>query len=217
MRKTSRLHEGSEAKETDLWRGEHFFRSRMNPMLCAWVVRNSWVIKDAQGEREVAGFFDSSVFEAKEREGVDALKRFLRDGLQNSTVTCVLVGTRTALSRWVRYEIFRSFIRGNGLLAVRIHTIPDFNKLQSVKGSNPFDNLAFTVDGDILRFKEYMKSGWQLARDVGFMQLSDVAYGLHGKTNHTFSTLFPVYDWKGDDGYKNLGVWIEAAARRAGR
>jgi hypothetical protein len=182
----------------------------------AWVVRNSWVTKVAQGTREDAGFFDSSVFEAKEREGVEILKRFLRDSLQGSTVTCVLVGKETTLRRWVRYEIFQSFIRGNGLLAVRIHTIAGFNKLQCLEGSNPFDAVAFAVDGDQLRFKEYMQSGWQLARDVDSMPLGNVAYNLGNNTNHTFSTLFPIYDWQANDGYNNLGTWIEAAARHAG-
>src|SRR5580704_536578 len=88
----------------------------------AWVVRNSWVTKLAQGEREDAGFFDSSVFEAKERESDDVLKRFLREGLNNTTVTCVLVGEQTALRRWVRYEVLRSFMRGNGLLGIKIHS-----------------------------------------------------------------------------------------------
>ena len=102
-----------------------------------------------------------------QRESDDALKRFLRDGLRNTAVTCVLVGTETTLRRWVRYEIFRSFMRGNGLLAVRIHTIAGFNKKQAARGSNPFDNVAFTVDDDRIRFKEYMASGWQSARNVG--------------------------------------------------
>jgi hypothetical protein len=183
----------------------------------AWVVRNSWVTKLAQGERDDAGFFDSSVFEAMQRESDDALKRFLRDGLRNTAVTCVLVGTETTLRRWVRYEIFRSFMRGNGLLAVRIHTIPGFNKRQAARGSNPFDNVAFTVDDDRIRFKEYMTSGWQPARDVGSMPLNDVAYDLGTRTNHKFSTLFPIYEWDTDDGYENLGDWIEDAADQAGR
>ena len=66
----------------------------------AWVVRNSWVTKVAQGERDDAGFFDSSVFEANQRESDEALKRFLREGLNNTTVTCVLVGAQTSLRRW---------------------------------------------------------------------------------------------------------------------
>jgi MTH538 TIR-like domain (DUF1863) len=183
----------------------------------AWVVRNSWVTKVAQGEREDAGFFDSSVFEATQREGDDALKRFLRDGLKNTTVTCVLVGAETALRRWVRYEIFRSFMRGNGLLAVRIHNIPGFNKQTTNSGADPFANVAFTVEGENLRFKEFMTSGWQPARDAGSIPLSEVAYDLGGLSNHTFSSLFPIYDWYADEGYNNLGKWIVAAADQAGR
>ena len=183
----------------------------------AWVVRNSWVTKVAQGERQDAGFFDSSVFEAKKRESDDALKRFLREGLNNTSVTCVLVGAETSLRRWVRYEIFRSFMCGNGLLAVRIHTIGDLKGLTTAKGANPFENLAFTVDGDQLRFKEYMTTGWELAQDVGSIRLNEVVYNLGGRTNHTFSTLFPIYEWDSHNGYNKLGTWIETAAKQAGR
>jgi hypothetical protein len=180
-------------------------------------VRNSWVTKVAQGQREDAGFFDSSVFEAKERESEDALKRFLLDGLRNTTVTCVLVGAQTSLRRWVRYEILRSFARGNGLLAVRVHTIADLRTKTCDSGSDPFAALAFTVDGDRLRFKEYMSTGWKIARDVPSMALADVAYDLGTFDNHTLSHLFPIYDWEGDQGFRNLGSWIEAAAEQAGR
>jgi hypothetical protein len=183
----------------------------------AWVVRNSWVTKVAQGERSDAGFFDSSVFEANKRESDDALKRFLREGLNNTTVTCVLVGAETCLRRWVRYEIFRSFIRGNGLLAVRIHTIGSLHSPASASGDNPFDCLAFTVDNDIIRFKETTTIGWQPASDIGTMPLRDVAYSLGGRTNHTFATMFPIYDWAADNGYDKLGAWIESAAKQAGR
>jgi hypothetical protein len=49
------------------------------------------------------------------------------------------------------------------------------------------------------------------------MALSDVAYDLGGLTNHTFSNLFPIYEWDTDSGFTNLGRWIEAAAEQAGR
>jgi hypothetical protein len=183
----------------------------------AWVVRNSWVTKVAQGAREDAGFFDSSVFESKQRESDESLKRFLREGFDNTTVTCVLVGAETCLRRWVRYEIFRSFIRGNGMLAIRIHNIPSFQKQTSDAGDNPFDCVAFAVDNNVVRFKEMKTSGWQPASDVGTMSLSEVAYALGGKTNHTFATLFQIYNWDSDNGYNNLGAWIESAAKQAGR
>jgi len=183
----------------------------------AWIVRNSWVTKLTQGSRSDAGFFDSSVFEAAEREDPESLKRFLREGLENTSVTCVLVGETTVLSRWVRYEILRSFMCGNGPFAIRIHSIPSFNVSCSPSGSNPFDALAFAVADDRVRFREYMTTGWQSARDVGSMPLSETRYDLKGMTNHTFSCLFPIYDWQADKGMTNLNSWIESAARLAGR
>jgi MTH538 TIR-like domain (DUF1863) len=183
----------------------------------AWVVRNSWITKVALGDREDAGFFDSSVFEASQRESDDALKRFLREGLKNTSVTCVLVGAETCLRRWVRYEIFRSFMCGNGLLAVRIHTIGSLHSPATAAGTNPFAAMAFAVDNDQVQFKEYMTTGWQPARDVGSMPLNEVVYDLGGRKNHTFSTIFPIYEWDSDDGYNNIGKWIETAAKQAGR
>lgn len=195
-----------------------FFSFHYKPdVMRAWNVRNSWVTKVARGERSSAGFFDSSVVEAAERESVETLKTFLRNGLKNTSVTCVLVGQHTALRRWVRYEIFRSFIRGNGLLAVRINSITTPNSGPTLAGSNPFGNLAFVVDDDRIRFKEYMKSGWEFARDVSSMPLVDVAYDLGNMDNHTLSKLFPIYDWDTNDGRDNLGDWIEEAAANAGR
>lgn len=32
-----------------------------------------------------------------------------------------------------------------------------------------------------------------------------------------FSSLYPTYDWVGDDGYSNFGTWVEKAAKQAGR
>ena len=84
----------------------------------AWNVRNSWVV---QNEKNSEGFFDGSVFEASQKESDDVLKAFLRKGLENTSVTCVLAGASTWSRRWVRYEIARSVVKGNGLLLSLIH------------------------------------------------------------------------------------------------
>lgn len=34
---------------------------------------------------------------------------------------------------------------------------------------------------------------------------------------HDFSDLYPVYDWVNDDGYNNIGDWIDTSALAAGR
>lgn len=90
-----------------------FFSHSQPDIWRAMNVRKSWVVTDNHEDR---GFFDSSVFEANKRESEDALKRFLREALVNTSVTCVLTGPRTWQRRWVKYEIARSVIKGNGLL-----------------------------------------------------------------------------------------------------
>lgn len=179
----------------------------------AQIVRNSWLTK---ADRESAGYFDSSVFESKQRTCSDALKRFLIDGLSNTSVTCVLIGEETYLRPWVRFEIVRSFYRGNGILAINIASINSFGRT-SIQGDNPLNYLAFCVNDDRVTWKEKYGSTWSTYAEVPSMALSDVAYDLGGKKNHPFSTLFPVYDWNRDDGYTNLGTWIEKAAAHAGR
>jgi len=113
--------------------------------------------------------------------------------------------------------MFRSFMRGNGLLAVRVHTIGGLNRATSEAGANPFACVAFEVDGERLKFKELMTPGWQDAKDADYMPLNEVAYQLGDLRNHTFSSLFPIYDWESDNGYDNLGEWIETAAQQANR
>ncbi len=42
----------------------------------------------------------------------------------------------------------------------------------------------------------------------------------HKKVNSQdlyFSQLYKTYDWVSDRGYDNLGIWVEEAARKAGR
>lgn len=179
----------------------------------AHIVRNSWVTKPG---REDAGFFNSSVFESKQRTNDDVLKRFLIDGLANSSVTCVLIGNETYVRPWVRFELVRSFYRGNGLLGINIAGISSFGTY-ATQGPSPFHYLAFAVANDRVSWKEKSGESWCSYTEVPTMALSEVAYDLEGKTNHTFATLFPTYDWVADDGYNNLGTWIEEAAAHAGR
>jgi len=182
----------------------------------AYVVKNSWVTKD---EREDAGFFDASVFESKQRAGDDVLKRFLTDALNGTSVTCVLIGGQTAYRKWVRYEVVRSFQRGNGLFGIRIHGIKNLDRPPQLGtyGENPFDHLAYRVDTYNKRvyWQEKISGKWSGYDEVPSMTLSEVAYNLYGNLHHTFSTLFPVYDWVLNDGYNNIKGWIDQAARQA--
>src|SRR5689334_12207424 len=105
------------------------------------VVRNHWVTKE---HRDAAGFFDASLWEEAEAEGDLAIKRLINAGLQGTTVTCVLIGSRTFARPWVRYELLKSFKRGNDLLAVHINSITGKNRQTKPSGPDPLTYLGVT-------------------------------------------------------------------------
>lgn len=50
----------------------------------------------------------------------------------------------------------------------------------------------------------------------GSNQFGEIGKDANGKAVY-FSNTYTCYDWIDDDGYNNLGKWIEAAAKQAGR
>lgn len=115
-------------------------------------VRNSNLLS----KEDRYGFIDGSDWEKLEREGEEAIMRWINDQLKYTSVTVVLIGTETAERDWVDYEIRQSWDRGNALLGVFIHNVEDENKKTDIKGPNPLDNVRFK-DGKKLSdiFKTY--------------------------------------------------------------
>lgn len=50
----------------------------------------------------------------------------------------------------------------------------------------------------------------------GSNQFGEIGRNSNGEAVY-FSVDYPCYDWVGDDGYNNMGKWIEAAAKRTGK
>jgi hypothetical protein len=152
--------------ERDIWR--------------ASIVRNSWITKP---NRESAGFFDASLWEEAKRNGQNAIRNLILNGLQNTSVSVILIGSETSSRDWVNFEIIESYKRGNGLLGVYIHNIRNEYSFIDIKGINPFNNIYINLNGQ----------------------------------NLFFSSIFPTYDYILNDGYNQLGNWIEDAASKAGK
>jgi hypothetical protein len=140
--------------ERDVWRASQ--------------VRNSWITKP---DRQSAGFWDAASWESVKREGEEAVKRWIRNQMDGTSVTVVLIGAETASRPYVRYEIQHSWDTNNGLIGVYVHNIKDSNGRTDAMGGDPFQAM-----------------GWN-----GFY----------------------TYDWVNDNGYQNLGDWIEQAYARA--
>jgi len=151
------------------------------------VVRNHFLTK--QGYIS-AGYWDHSLWEKFKRDGDLALKRLINKGLENTSVTVVLIGAATANRKWVDYEIEKSYERGNAMLGIYIHNIPSINGFRDSKGLNPFDYYTVEQKGKYSHFT----------------------------SNHVpLSNYYPTYDWVQDNGYNNFNKWVEYAARAVGK
>lgn len=182
----------------------------------AWNVRNSWVVAS---EKEDRGFFDNSVFESKKRESDDALKRFLQEGMQNTSVTCVLAGTNTSGRRWVRYEIARSLIRGNGLLTVDIHGVKNKDQQTSSKGSDPLAAIGLYRTNGSVYLAEISQGKWIKYQDYSLpIPEKDLWFSAPSSNDVVpLSKHCMRYDYTAQNGCKDIGGWIETAAGLAGR
>lgn len=108
-------------------------------------VRNS----GALSTDDEAGFIDAADWEELEREGDAAIKKWIKDQLNGTSVTAVLIGAETADRRWVLYEIRESWKRGNAVIGVRIHGIKNQDRETDTAGPNPLDAILFD-DGTAL-------------------------------------------------------------------
>lgn len=151
------------------------------------VVRNHFL---TVGGYNSAGYWDHSLWEEVKKDGERAIKRLIDQGLQNTSVTVVLIGAKTAQRRWVKYEIEKSHERGNGMLGIYIHNIGNREKQKDYRGANPFDN--FTI----------------IEKKSEFVFISDIK---------PMSAIYHTYDWVADNGYNNFSTWVENAAKAAGK
>jgi hypothetical protein len=98
-------------------------------------IRNSGVLAD----EDEYGVIDSVAWEKIEREGKEAIKRWINDQMKYTSVTVVLIGAQTSDREWVEYEIEKSWERGNGLVGIRVHSVKDHVGETDTAGTNPLD------------------------------------------------------------------------------
>ena len=173
------------------------------------VVRQHWL---TQPDRESAGFFDASVWESAKRTGPVAVKRLVNSALEGTSVTCVLIGSETYMRPWVRYEILKSFRKGNALLAVHINTIKGKDQKTKTKGPNPllFVGVTFSESGDTATLWEKINGQWKEYSEIdggSSYRTGGVGSEYRGK-GFNLANWYPEYDWVTDDGYNNFGNWV---------
>jgi hypothetical protein len=173
------------------------------------VVRNHWVTKE---HRDAAGFFDASLWEEARRQGDIAIKRLINSGLQGTSVTCILIGSQTYKRRWVRYEILKSFKRGNDILAMHINSILGKDRLKKPLGPNPLSHVGvtFSDSGLTATLYETINGKWEQYYEIdrcASYRINPVVTE-HRSEGYNLGRLFPTYDWVADDGYENFSDWV---------
>lgn len=72
-----------------------------------------------------AGFESSAQWDEQKVRGDLEVKEMIDSALADTTVSVILISRGAAARKYINFEIYESLARGNGLVAVQIHTIPD--------------------------------------------------------------------------------------------
>ncbi len=102
-------------------------------------VRNIGVVEGQQ-------ILSSNAWEEVKKGGDKAIKDWIARQMSGKSCVVVLIGSRTAGRRWVKYEIEKAWNDGRGVVGVYIHNLKNLAGEQAVKGSNPFASLTAGTD-----------------------------------------------------------------------
>lgn len=133
------------------------------------MVRNSWEDKP---EREATGFLDSAEFKELKKGGDAAIKEWIDNQLDETSVTVVLIGSEAFNRPYCKYAIEKSYERGNGMIGIYIHKIKDKYGNISPKGSNKFGVIGLDKNHNSVFFSTvYPTYDW--VDDNGCYKLED--------------------------------------------
>jgi hypothetical protein len=175
------------------------------------------------------GFLDRSVWESRNINTAPGLKQLMQGAMKFSSVVCVLVGTNTWFSRWVRYEIALAVVNERGLMAVDLNSINhNHSKAPDRLGINPLNFMGVRKD----------ESGsWHLVERAA-VEFADGNVGFIWRWYEDYQPPVPRpkfvpeseagiivplsarterYDFISHNGSKNIGSWLDMAALAAGR
>ncbi|MDM7945480.1 MAG: TIR domain-containing protein [Oceanibaculum nanhaiense] len=172
--------------------------------------------------------YDRSLWESSKCTSPENLKRLIREGIENTSVVCVLIGTYTWARPWVRHEIARSVIDQKGLLAVDLNSIRHHHyRCSHPLGPNPLSFMAVgkMQDGTYRLFERnyrVMNGQWQWCWDFygGYTAAVPLPKYL---PNPAVGYVSPLdlgtfrYDACQNNVWENMPIWLNIAATRAGR
>jgi hypothetical protein len=210
-----------------------FFSFHFDDIMRVNNVRNTWKIihPDSSSNRS---FYDSSLWEARKLVDPEGIKQLIRSGVLRTSAVCVLAGSMTWDRRWVKYEIARAIIDVRGLLTVHLNSINHHQtKGPHPRGLNPLAHVGVAKLQPNKRLPpQYYLCEMKLVSDgYGGVIEQWSRYGDYTApvkkptwlTDPNVDEVMPLsvdaveYDYEQDDGHRNIGSWIDEAAKQAGR
>jgi hypothetical protein len=208
-----------------------YFAFRFKDIMRVNNVRQSGKVGQEE-ESNPRDFYDRSIWEKSSSTDPETLKRLMREGVEHSSVVCVLNCTDTWESRWVKYEIARAVMDGKGLLNVNIAGLRHHQRgIGETAGLNPLYVMGVCRHSNgscyLCEEKLALKSAypntryeweWAWYADYtlpvtmpAYLQMPQVGY-IRRLSEGTGN-----YDYVLGNGVANLGSWLDAAAKQAGR
>lgn len=189
-----------------------FFSFKYDDVFKVEQIRNSRKLKSDYNN---IGFFDKAQREKIKKNSEQEIKKWIDKQLFGTTITIVLIGPRTSISKFVRYEIEESIKRGNGLLGIYIHKMKSIDNI-----SNSSEKYAF------LRPVKGAVKGENPLCAHKIIQVENNPNPLFSNQKSFFNFRFKdiracekykSYDWISNSGYQNIEEWIEEAIAIAKR
>jgi antiphage defense system Thoeris ThsB-like protein len=210
-----------------------FFSFHFDDIMRVNNVRNAWKITHADSAAN-RSFYDSSLWETRKVTKPEVIQQIIRGGVLHTSAVCILAGSNTWSRRWVRYEIARTVIDGRGLLTVHLNSIPHHQtKGSHERGRNPLAHLGVAKLQPDKRFppRYYLYELALVPDGYGGLTEQWTRYGDYAMpvkkpdwlTDPSLDHVMPLsadaaeYDYVHDHGYRNIGSWIDEAAKKAGR
>jgi hypothetical protein len=205
-----------------------YFAFKFDDVMRVNNVRNAWR-SDRPDTLLFPSFCDSSIWERSRSEGDETLKKLMREGVQGTSAVCVLIGSETWQSRWVKYEIVRAVIDERGLLSVHLNNLNHHERhVPDLLGPNPLDFIGIcrNQDGNCYIYEKQLIGSLSGSSDWKWLPYPDhrkpVAFPKflpEPRTGYVqpLSVGALCYDYVGQSGYQNIGSWIDAAAQAVGR
>jgi hypothetical protein len=210
-----------------------FFSFHFDDIMRVNNVRNAWKIThpDSSSNRS---FYDSSLWEERKITDPESIKQLIRAGVLGTSVVCVLAGSTTWDRRWVKYEIARTVADGRGVLTVHLNGINHHQtKGPHPRGLNPLARMGIAkLQPNNRPPPQYYLYEMKLVLDrYGGVVEQWGRYGDYMQpvkkpawlTDPGVNRVMPLsvdateYDYEQDHGDRNIGNWIDQAAKQAGR